>query len=567
MPPGTPAADQTVRVAAYDTTLRDGAQQQSIAFTVDDKLAVARLLDELGVAYIEAGWPGAIPKDTEFFTRARTELSLDTARLVAFGSTCKAGVSAADDQQVRALLDSGAPVVTIVAKSDPVHVERALRTTLEENLRMVRDTVTVLTRAGREVMVDLEHFFDGIDHAAAETASETDPAYPLAVAVAAAQAGASAVIPCDTNGGTLPDVLGERVGDLRDALQEAGYGDCTIGIHTHDDAGVAVAGALAAVAAGARQVQGCVNGLGERTGNANLLTLIANLELKTPWTVLPGDAAERARRLAELSAVSRHVGEIVNRPPSSRLPYVGTKAFAHKAGLHASAIRVDPGLYQHVDPERVGNTMTMLVSEMAGRASIELKAREFGIDTAGDRELLTRVTETVKAREAAGYTYDAADGSFELLLRAARGELPEYFRIESWRASIQARPVPGEHLLPVSGDTITETEATVRLWAGGRRYAVLGEGNGPVNALDHALCAALEQVYPETADFELTDYKVRILDTERGTRSVVRVLIDITDGEDTWSTVGVGTDVVEASWEALIDGHIVGLLRRGVEPR
>ncbi|SDN22008.1 2-isopropylmalate synthase [Actinomyces ruminicola] len=600
MPAQTPAtattpaaADRAVRVAAYDTTLRDGAQQQSIAFTVTDKLAVARLLDELGVAYIEAGWPGAIPKDTEFFARARTELELRTARLVAFGSTCKAGVSAADDPQVRALLDSGAPVVTVVAKSDPVHVERALRTSLEENLRMVRDTVAVLAAAGREVMVDLEHFFDGIDHAEARAAGEavgggqaaagavasdaagvvdpaageTDLPYPIAVALAAAQAGAGAVIPCDTNGGTLPDVVGRRVARLRDALREAGYGQCTIGIHTHDDAGVAVAGALAAVEAGARQVQGCVNGLGERTGNANLLTLIADLELKTDWTVLPGDAAERARRLAELSAVSRHVGEIVNRPPSGRLPYVGAKAFAHKAGLHASAIRVDPNLYQHIDPARVGNTMTMLVSEMAGRASIELKAREFGIDAAGDHELLTRVTETVKAREAVGYTYDAADGSFELLLRAARGDLPEYFRIESWRASIQARPLPGQRLLSTEGDTVTETEATVRLWAGGRRYAVLGEGNGPVNALDHALCAALEQVYPETAEFELTDYRVRILDTERGTRSVVRVLIDITDGEDTWSTVGVGTDVVEASWEALIDGHIVGLLRRGVEPR
>ncbi|MBE6475766.1 MAG: citramalate synthase [Actinomyces succiniciruminis] len=581
----------TLNVAAYDTTLRDGAQQQSIAFTVADKLAVARLLDNLGVAFIEAGWPGAIPKDTEFFARARTELELQTARLVAFGSTCKAGVSAADDPQVQALLDSGAPVVTVVAKSDPVHVERALRTSLGENLRMVRDTVTVLAAAGREVMVDLEHFFDGIDHAEARAAGsssassvtgsaegaaggeatgvvgEPDLPYPIAVALAAARSGAAAVIPCDTNGGTLPNRVGERVTRLREALHRAGYDDCTIGIHTHDDAGVAVAGALAAVEAGARQVQGCVNGLGERTGNANLLTLIADLELKTDFAVLPGDPAERARRLAELSAVSRHVGEIVNRPPSSRLPYVGTKAFAHKAGLHASAIRVDPNLYQHIDPERVGNTMTMLVSEMAGRASIELKAREFGIDTAGDRELLTRVTETVKAREAAGYTYDAADGSFELLLRTARGDLPEYFRVESWRASIQARPLPGQRLLSTEGDTVTETEATVRLWAGGRRFAVLGEGNGPVNALDHALCAALEQVYPETADFELTDYKVRILDTERGTRSVVRVLIDITDGEETWSTVGVGTDVVEASWEALTDGHIVGLLRRGVEPR
>ena len=547
-----------VGVAAYDTTLRDGAQQQSVSFTVEDKLAVARLLDALGVAYIEAGWPGAIPKDTELFARARDELDLRTARLVAFGSTCRAGAAAAQDAQVRALIDSGAPVVTVVAKSDPVHVERALRTSGEENLRMVRETVRVLLAAGREVMVDLEHYFDGLRH---------DPGYGLRVALTAARAGAGAVIACDTNGGTLPDRVARGIGELRSALDEDGRAGCVVGIHTHDDAGVAVAGALAAVEAGARQVQGCVNGFGERTGNANLLTLIADLELKTGWRALPGDDVERARRLTELSAVSRTIGEIANRVPSGRLPYVGTRAFAHKAGLHASAIKVDPDLYQHIDPARVGNTMTMLVSEMAGRASVELKARELGIDTGGDTDLLSRVTRAVKAREAAGYAYDAADGSFELLLRAARGDLPEYFRVESWRASIQARPHAGETLLPADGGTVTQAEATVRLWVGGRRHAVLGEGNGPVNALDQALCTALAGSYPEIRRFELTDFKVRILDSERGTRSIVRVLIDITDGERTWSTVGVGTDIIEASWEALTEGHAVGLLRAGVEPR
>ena len=547
-----------VGVAAYDTTLRDGAQQQSISFTVEDKLAVARLLDELGVAYIEAGWPGAIPKDTAFFARARQELDLAAAQLVAFGSTCRAGRPAAEDAQVRDLLDSGAPVVTVVAKSDPVHVERALRTSREENLRMVRETVEVLAAAGREIMVDLEHYFDGL---------RRDPDYGVQVATTAARAGAVTVIACDTNGGTMPDRVARRVRELRDALDAAGRESCAVGIHTHDDAGVAVAGALAAVEAGARQVQGCVNGFGERTGNANLLTLIADLELKSGWTVLPGDDAERARRLSELSAVSRTVDEIANRAPSGRLPYVGTRAFAHKAGLHASAIRVDPDLYQHIDPARVGNTTTMLVSEMAGRASIELKARELGIDTGGDAELLGRVTEMVKEREAAGYAYDAADGSFELLLRSARGDLPAYFRVESWRASIQARPRAGEVVLPADGRTDTEAEATVRLRIGGRRRAVLGEGNGPVNALDRALCDALAETYPEIRRFELTDFKVRILDSERGTRSIVRVLIDITDGERTWSTVGVGTDIIEASWEALADGHTVGLLRAGVVPR
>lgn len=552
-------APLTRLVATYDTTLRDGAQQQGVSFTVEDKLAVIALLDHLGVTYVEAGWPGAIPKDTELFARAR-ELDLRTARLVAFGSTCRAGVQPDQDPQVRALVDSGAGVVTIVAKSDPVHVERALRTTRQENLRMVSQTVAFLRQTGCEVMVDLEHYFDGLTH---------DPAYGREVALAAAASGASAVVACDTNGGTLPGTIATEVGRLRAALDGDGLGwlGCVVGIHTHDDAGLAVAGAMAAVEAGAGQVQGCVNGLGERTGNANLLTLIANLELKTPFRALPGDARERAERLTELSATSRKIGEIANRAPSSRLPYVGAKAFAHKAGLHASAIKVDPGLYQHIEPEQVGNTMTMLVSEMAGRASIELKARELGIDTAGDRDLLARVTEVVKEREAAGYAYDAADGSFELLLRQARGDLPEYFRVESWRASVTARPAAGEDLLPVEGGTVTDSEATVRMWVGGVRRATLGEGNGPVNALDHALCDALAQTYPEIRGFELTDFKVRILDSERGTRSIVRVLIDITDGQRTWSTVGVGTDIIEASWEALTDGHVVGLLRAGVQPR
>ncbi|WP_172193558.1 citramalate synthase [Actinomyces faecalis] len=546
------------RVATYDTTLRDGAQQQSVSFTVEDKLAVARILDRLGVAYIEAGWPGAIPKDTELFARAAAELELSTARLVAFGSTCRPGTDAEEDPQLRGLLDSGAPVVTIVAKSDPAHVDRALRTTREENLRMVADSVRLLVEAGREVMVDLEHYVDGVAR---------DPGYGVEVALVAARAGAGAVIPCDTNGGSLPGTVATEVARLRAALDAAGQAGCVVGIHTHDDSGLAVATAMAAVDAGARQVQGCVNGFGERTGNANLLTLIANLELKTGYQALPGDSAERGRRLEDLSTVSRKVGEIANRAPSGRLPYVGSKAFAHKAGLHASAIKVDPNLYQHVDPARVGNTMTMLVSEMAGRASIELKARELGIETGGDSAMLAKVTEVVKDREAAGYAYDAADGSFELLLRQALGQLPEYFRVESWRASISARPAAGEEVLPADGATVTDSEATVRMWIGGQRLAVLGEGNGPVNALDHALCDALATVYPEIRAFELTDFKVRILDSERGTHAIVRVLIDLTDGERSWSTVGVGTDIIEASWEALTDGHVVGLLRAGIEPR
>ena len=545
-------------VAAYDTTLRDGAQQQAVSFTVEDKLAVARLLDELGVAYIEGGWPGAIPKDTEFFTRAASELQLRNARLAAFGATCKAGVAADADPQVAALLESGAPVITLVAKSDPQHVVKALRTTEEENLRMVRDTVTYLVGQGREVILDLEHFFDGLVH---------DADYPLAVALEAARAGASAVVPCDTNGGTLPGQVGQDVARLFQTLADSGLGECVVGIHTHDDSGCAVASSIAAVEAGARQVQGCVNAFGERTGNANLLTVVANLELKTDYRALAGNDDERAAHLAELSSVSRAIGEIANRPVSPRMPYVGARAFAHKAGLHASAIRVDPNLYQHIDPARVGNTMQMLVSEMAGRASIELKARELGVEAAADAAVVGRVVEAVKQREAAGYTYDAADGSFELLFRMNSGTFPEYFRVESWRASVQSLPAAGEELLPVDGDTLSASEATVRLWAGGQRFASLGEGNGPVDALDHALRAALSPIYPEIEEFELADYKVRILDAQHGTDSAIRVLVDTNCENLTWSTVGVGTDIIEASWEALTDALIVGLLRRGIQPR
>lgn len=519
----------------FDTTLRDGAQREGVNLTVADKLAIARHLDDFGVGFIEGGWPGANPRDTEFFQRARAEVDFRHAQLVAFGATRKAGVAAAEDPQVRALLESEAPVVTLVAKADARHVELALRTTLDENLAMVRDTVAHLRAHGRRVFVDCEHFFDG--YAAA-------PGHALDVVRTAHEAGADVVVLCDTNGGMLPDqvhAVVERVG---------AYTGARLGIHAQDDTGCAVANTLAAVSAGATHVQCTANGYGERVGNANLFPVVAALELKLGREVLPPGA------LREMTRISHAIAEVVNLTPATHQPYVGVSAFAHKAGLHASAIKVDPDLYQHIDPERVGNSMRMLVSDMAGRASIELKGRELGFDLTGDRELVGRIVERVKEREGQGYTYEAADASFELLLRdAVHGRAHRFFRLESWRTITERRP-----------DGTVENEATVKLWAKGERVLASGEGNGPVNALDRALRGALERTFPQLARMQLVDYKVRILEGRQGTQSTTRVLITTGDGTTEWSTVGVADNVVAASWQALDDAYTYGLLRAGLRP-
>ncbi|MER0246185.1 citramalate synthase [Streptomyces sp. HSW2009] len=530
----TDAPDDNFHV--FDTTLRDGAQREGINLTVADKLTIARRLDEFGVGFIEGGWPGANPRDTEFFSRARAEIDFKHAQLVAFGSTRRAGARAQDDPQVQALLDAQAPVITLVAKSHDRHVELALRTTLEENLEMVRDTVSHLRAQGRRVFVDCEHFFDGY---------RGNPDYALQVVRAAHEAGADVVVLCDTNGGMLPAQVQAVVAEVLAAT------GARLGIHAQDDTGCAVANTLAAVDAGATHVQCTANGYGERVGNANLFPVVAALELKYAKAVLPAGA------LAEMTRISHAIAEVVNLTPSTHQPYVGVSAFAHKAGLHASAIKVDPDLYQHIDPERVGNTMRMLVSDMAGRASIELKGKELGVDLGGDRALVTRVVERVKERELAGYTYEAADASFELLLRAeVEGRARRYFRVESWRGIVETRP-DGTHA----------NEATVKLWAKGERIVATAEGNGPVNALDRALRVALERIYPDLADLELVDYKVRILEGRHGTESTTRVLVSMSDGRGEWSTVGVGDNVIAASWEALEDAYTYGLLRAGVEPQ
>ncbi|WP_343074707.1 citramalate synthase [Nakamurella aerolata] len=524
----------------FDTTLRDGAQREGISYSVTDKLAVAALLDELGVGFIEGGWPGALPKDTEFFARAAAgELPLRTAQLVAFGSTRRAGLAVQDDPQVKALLDSQAPVVTLVAKSDVRHVERALRTTLEENLAMVADTVRYLTDNGRRVFIDCEHFFDGF-------AADAD--YGLRVGEAAVAAGADVVVLCDTNGGQLPGPLSDTVAEV---LRRGGF---RVGIHCQDDTGCAVANSIAAVQAGATHVQCTANGYGERAGNADLFAVLGNLITKLELPVLPPG------RLADLTRVSHAIAELANIAPNTHQAYVGSSAFSHKAGLHASAIKVDPDLYNHLDPDAVGNDMHILITEMAGRASVELKAKELGLDLSQRPEVVQTVVDTVKNREAQGFSYEAADASFELLIRSALAgadaaepeRLP--FRLESYRVIVES-PKNGKAVAGPSSSEVT-SEATVKIWVGNTRVVATGEGNGPVHALDSALRLALEPQFPPLRSVELTDYKVRILAGHAGTDSITRVLVTSTDGERDWTTVGVHANVVEASWQALVDSVV-----------
>ncbi len=526
-------------IEVYDTTLRDGAQQEGMNLSVGDKMAIAPLLDELGVDVIEGGWPGAIPKDTEFFALAHKELEFAHATFAAFGATRKPGTTAAQDGQVRALLDSEAPVITLVAKSDIRHVELALKTTGDENLAMIAETVAFLVAHDRRVILDAEHFFDGY---------RFDPIYGVRALKAAADAGASTLVLCDTNGGMLPDDVARIVSQVAPQVETP------LGMHAHNDSGCAVANTMAAVASGVIHVQGCVNGYGERTGNADLIAVAANLEIKRSLIALKNHG------LAEATRIAHAVAEITNIAPFARQPYVGHSSFAHKGGLHASAIRVDRDLYQHTQPELVGNDMRMVVSEMAGRASVELKGRELGFDLANQAELLGRVTDRVKNAEAQGYTYDAADASFELLLRDEMGDAPHFWETESWSVLVQTTP----------GDpTDAGAQATVKLRAGGKKATASAEGNGPVNALDHALRSAVVGSYPEISRFDLTDFKVRILEASHGTDAVTRVLITTVDSEAAaeWRTVGVGPNVIETSWEALTDALRYGLIHAGVSPR
>jgi 2-isopropylmalate synthase len=535
-PADTPLGDA---FHVYDTTLRDGAQREGITYSATDKLAVARLLDSLGVGFVEGGWPGALPKDTEFFTRAAAgELELRHSALVAFGSTRRAGVAVEQDPQVQALLDAQAPVVTLVAKSDRRHIERALRTDVDEACAMVRDTVRYLVANGRRVFLDAEHFFDGYAF---------DPDCALRVLESAVDGGADVVVLCDTNGGQLPMGLAETVADV---ATRTGF---RLGIHCQDDTACAVANSVAAVRAGATHVQCTANGYGERAGNADLFAVIGNLVTKLDMPVLPQGS------LAELSRVSHALAEIANIAPNAHQAYVGQSAFAHKAGLHASAIKVDPELYNHIDPGTVGNGMRVLVTEMAGRASIELKGRELGVDLAGRPDAVAGAVRRVKELEARGWSFEAADASLELLLR---NEVDGTHQVDQAPFTLESYRVILDHA--ANGDVVSE--ATVKVRVAGRRVIATSEGNGPVHALDAALRNALRPQLSWMDSVGLVDYKVRILTNSHGTDAVTRVLVESTDGEREWTTVGVHGNIVEASWLALCDALVHKAMRVRMAP-
>ncbi len=518
--------------ALYDTTLRDGAQGEGINLSVEDKLRIARRLDEFGVHYIEGGWPGSNPKDAEFFARAKT-LGLRQARLAAFGSTRKAGARCESDPQIRMLLDAETPVVTMVAKTSTLHVRHVLETTLDENLAMIRDSVAYFKAQGKEVMHDAEHYFDGF---------KLDKEYALATLRAARDAGADWLVLCDTNGGTMPWEVSEIVRWTIDALSNDDGASETrrpvrFGIHTHNDAGLAVANALEAVRAGCAQVQGTINGYGERVGNCDLIPAIANLKLKM------NDACVSDAQLRGLTDLSNYVAEIANQAPNLRAPYTGHAAFAHKGGIHVAAILKVEESYQHIDPAKVGNSKRVLVSELSGRGNIQYKAREFGLDVG--KEEARQVLQKIKELENQGFYFEGAEASVELMLRRAQKGYTPPFELIDFLVVVENRQGRG---------LLAEANVKVRV-RNGREEVVhtAAEGDGPVNALDRALRKALLPHYPQLADVRLADYKVRILDSNSATAATTRVTIDTRCGSRTWSTVGCSTNIVDASWQALAD--------------
>lgn len=518
-------------VTIYDTTLRDGTQGTGISFSVLDKIRVAEKLDGFGVDFIEGGWPGSNPRDVAFFEEA-AKRTWKSAKIAAFGSTRRGGVAVQDDAQVRTLLEAKTPVVTIVGKTWLLHVTEVLSVSPEENLAMIGETVAHLKTHGREVFYDAEHFFDSY---------KDDPDYSLKTVQAARDAGADLVVLCDTNGGSLPDEVGRITGEVIAAL------GCPVGIHTHNDSGLGVANALAAVAAGASQVQGTINGYGERVGNCNLTTIIPTLQVKLGVRVVPD--------LARLREVSRFVDELANVPQDIRAPYVGTAAFTHKGGLHVHAVQKLARSYEHMDPTLVGNAQTILVSDMSGQSNILAKANELGFDFQKGAPEVAAILRQVKESEAAGYEFEAADASFDLLVRRTLGRHRPLFDLREYHCSFRRSALHG----------FTTCEATVKLLVGGVAEYTVEEGDGPVNALDAALRKALRGFYPWIDDLQLADYKVRIVDGSRGTAAKTRVLIVSTSGSSTWGTVGVSDNIIEASWLALVDSfEFHGLKRHGI---
>jgi 2-isopropylmalate synthase len=508
-------------IQLFDTTLRDGMQGEGMSLSAEEKLRVAHRLDALGVHLIEAGFPTSNPKELELFELLSREHFL-TAEIVAFGMTRRAGARADEDAALRVLADCFAPVVTVVGKTWGLHVEKVLRADRDENLCMIEESVAFLVAQGKRVVYDAEHCFDGW---------RDDPQYARRCVLAAAEAGAETVALCDTNGGSLPGQIAETTRDLAAALAPSGV---RVGIHCHDDLGCGVANSLAGVEAGATQVQGTMNGYGERCGNANLTTIVPSLQLKLGYECLPSES------LAALTETAHYLDELLNRTPNPDQPFVGKNAFAHGGGMHADGVLKESSSFEHMDPALVGNRREMLISELAGKGTVLARAEEAGVTL--DEEGARRVIERVKALEHGGYHYEAADGSFELLLRKESGEYESLFQLESWRVIVEQR-----------ADGKVETEATIKIWANGERYLRTAEGNGPVHALDNALRAAVEESHPELKGTGLVNFKVRILDETKGTEAVTRVLLDASDGHDVWGSIGVSENVIAASWEALVD--------------
>ncbi len=516
------------KIEVYDTTLRDGSQGEGISFSVQDKLLIAKRLDELGVHFIEGGWPGANPKDIAFFEEIK-KAKLKHSTVVAFGSTRKAHVKASDDDNLRGLLAADTSAITIFGKSWDMHVREVFKIELEENLRMIEDSVSYLKSKGKKVIYDAEHFFDGY---------AANPEYALKSLVAAREAGASTLVLCDTNGGTMPSTVAKVVADVHAKMKHP------LGIHTHNDCGMGVANAVAAVQAGALQVQGTINGIGERCGNCDLIPVVANLQLKLNFHCLGED------KLQELTNLSLFVNEVCNTVPAKGQPYVGQSAFAHKGGVHIDAVKKNPATYEHIDPTVVGNSRKHLVSEMGGRTNIILKAQEWGIDLKKDAPETKKILHHVQTLENEGYQFEGADASVELLMRKIIGKRKEFFKATA--------EIKNERI----GDENPDTQAIVKLSVGGQKVKETKKtGDGPVDALGKALQAALAEDYPKVREVQLDDYKVRIVNSKAGTAAKVRVVIEFHDKDRVWSTVGVSTNIIEASWKALVDAYEYKLLR------
>jgi 2-isopropylmalate synthase len=515
------------QVVIYDTTLRDGTQGEGVSLSCEDKLRIAQQLDDFGVSYIEGGWPGSNPKDVEFFRRVG-ELNLKYAKIASFGSTCRILSKPADDENIRALLDSGTPVCTIVGKTWTLHVTEVLKTNFEENLRIIHDSIAFVRSQGREVIYDAEHFFDGY---------KDNSDYALKTLEAAVTAGAQTVVLCETNGGALPYEVARIVRDVRTR-----FPDVKLGIHTHNDGDCAVANSLIAIAEGVTHVQGTINGIGERCGNANLCSIIPALELKMGYKCLPEDNLKR------LSHISHYVSEIANLNPDEYQPYVGRSAFAHKGGIHVAAMRRSSRSYQHIEPALVGNESRTVVSELSGRGNLLTLVDQFGLKVE-NQDVVTNVLQDIKELEAHGFSFEAAEASVALMIQRHQPGFKSPFELIDFSAIVEHREGRGMF-----------AEATVKVRVNGEIYHTAADGNGPVNALDAALRKALLPVYPKLSSFQLVDYKVRILDGYAGTGATTRVLIDTGDGDKVWSTVGAGTNIIEASWKALYDSYEYGLL-------